>query len=1648
VGSLADYAAKKQAPTPQKPKKDGPSILGQVKNLYGGIVRLPVDLGKEVVGRSTPVVLGKAVANLAQGDVEGVFTDNRSVMATEMARSAKRTFVDQPVVNLQARFDPGPRGQELRQQMAGESIILQTLSPYHAIQSSEGNIVNSVVEDVGNVSMLAAGAGAVLGRAGNAAGLASAQARLGEISRSTGMARQAQQAAMAYTRGEIRAATPTGVAGRLAPTRPVLAARAETVGTGLTRASQFGLTYLDPVEGPLRALSGRIDDAGLTRFDRARGAVGDFVRENTNNLGNRVADSVLPATETVQTRRALEQAFQREAVIAGSESVQPGVAGRRTAAIVAKDVGAPLSDVKLRDVGRRIVGKADINRTYEAVVRDFQDTPMDSTVPADVSTPHRVAVLEAYGANEANLAAYEKAAAEGWGDRWIEEFNRSQAGVPADRRWWGEDIKAWSNYRNRTGSYADADGQIRAGAVEAMADQMQKRADVRTSVELEGRGRLDDGTLDPTQTPDVRPTAWRDVVDEDGNVVRQEVEFGVTQEAIDVRRRNIADQMDSVRSDIAKEQKKAGRARRVANVQGAVADDLAQNVPPTQTDLLERGARTARAETKLRKAERKIAENAAPPRDALPEEPGAAPGSSKSEVAKRLKAERAEARRLATVMDAEQAKVQAQATIDKSKVTPEERAADAFYRGRKAKDGTVSASRARRVFNAEGRRNNIATSSEQRVHRLVRRLADLQRKYDFVEEELSKSAQDVAAGVGEAAVKTMSGRVRSLAGELGEARPITDKRTGVTRIHLTGEVGKVARELEKFYGPTGISANDAIAAALTRAQAKLLPGESLSARKTLSVVVDTLDQQNIPASAEQMVRLQHAADVADVLSHVDEVMQSGRVNGTWLNSPRLAADALEELPWLPDDVRTTLRNDVSKWERARTKALSESTPQVKAQPAFARRAGRWARQEMTNLIAIADQLNAEVPGSGDHIYRMAAEIPTNLDMMTEAKWNPVHQIGGKAPEIAPGANMRVKPRNLPSQSEQSTKLAPTSVEDVQLREAQVAIERTANVVWDKIVNEVAQQIEDTPGLSAYIEEWRAARNGEVPNEAQVIEIVKEYNEALGDSATKKNRLRVLEVDKVAERDFTRARIDLEAAKRRLANVERAEQSLQKGGTKVDIDYGVAQAQKALDEAQMAYDQAELAMRPRIVTEAVWDGLSQWRDEQVKGIPLILEPVARFNRWYKSYALALSPRWWVNNAIGNPVMAMMYGGLSPMDVVRQAKRVRDLARPFGGDVGAMLEAGILDGRIGDILYELGMDVPPEFMPGGKYADIGSRGVEVTEGGMTRNERIAQARRAQDGGELQAAKTELGKWLRENRVAQGKALASDFGYAVNSNLDGFWRTAVYLQKLEDTTFKHLTFDPETGYRTRRDTPGSVMDLTAEQVDMISATALNETLRWMGDFSKMRPWERRIMRHIIPFWSWIRHSNLAFAKLHIYHPRRVVWMAHMAQLFQDPSLTERERQILLGAIQIDDDTIFRVGSLISPVDDASEGLFSPVGFGPTMTKGISPAINLVLAASTGINTSRGAQATRPGGGGQTYFDPLIGEPRNLAGYLVNKALPQQFRAIRDVIQGPGARYDTGQKKETGVNQGTSYGRLGALARGAGIPVPEEVDLKKARG
>lgn len=269
--------------------------------------------------------------------------------------------------------------------------------------------------------------------------------------------------------------------------------------------------------------------------------------------------------------------------------------------------------------------------------------------------------------------------------------------------------------------------------------------------------------------------------------------------------------------------------------------------------------------------------------------------------------------------------------------------------------------------------------------------------------------------------------------------------------------------------------------------------------------------------------------------------------------------------------------------------------------------------------------------------------------------------------------------------------------------------------------------------------------------------------------------------------------------------------------------------------------------------------------------------------------------------------------------------------------------------------------------------------------------------------------------ENARALGRLLNKSYGF--NEYIDSVNRVTVYLAKHK----------------------GGVSSEAAVQLALKAA----------GDFSKMTPFERTVIRRAVPFYAWQRHiTRLAFS-LPIEAPARVAWTLHLSDLAKQTSPDPGAEN------EFNEGTIPFMGKRLSvrSLDPYGSSFFMDPTFRGA-GYALNPVIKLATAAATGVNLNKGPSGTvsgtfrgkNPSGFGAPAEVMAVKHPAALAQFATGNV--PQVRTLQDLIAGKvPVRYDTGEPRKVGKGASkknakptlTGRGRKETVARLLGVPFPE---------
>lgn len=666
---------------------------------------------------------------------------------------------------------------------------------------------------------------------------------------------------------------------------------------------------------------------------------------------------------------------------------------------------------------------------------------------------------------------------------------------------------------------------------------------------------------------------------------------------------------------------------------------------------------------------------------------------------------------------------------------------------------------------------------------------------------------------------------------------------------------------------------------------------------------------------------------------------------------------------------------------------------------------------------IAEFLKAEDghdPLVAEQLRAFAADIPVTLAAAVDAGFNPRYSIGGKIGEVVAAEERRSTAGTLPRVSklaetrERIANAGPSSAEET----AQLAVQRTT--AW--VRNETAYRLQ--------------ARFGTAPS--SVIGIRPE------DAGLDTTDVRTAEGAEALKEAMTALRE--QAREKGLAIVG-------DGGNVIAIPAelinGRALAAEMKKRGYVAWNPASLfdtvpADQVKLSTTFVPEPLLTRFKNQIGPASEIEKAFRKFYdkpmRVWKDQVLALSPRWHVNNIIGGMVTATAGGGINPLTYGRNFAKATKILRAMHDDGRlAALEKSDPEGA------QLALHMDPRIHQGSEAAALGA-GTDLN----IENKPKLPSR----------AKSKL---VRGYKAATGKS------YEFNGFVDDANRLAVFLTERDRMTNAQLAEwvrrNPDLGYSFGKGQHG--LEGIRDEL------AVRQSLKVVGDFTRLSKLERTVIRRVLPFYPWMRHITKLALRMPAVAPVRVAWMMHLAEVFGEaPAFPFLTGYLPMGAEAADQSREYLHIGNVNPFQDIGYGSQGSSDWSITDIPGgvasnASPAITAGAALGLGIDLRTGSQLTRPAGSykldlhGRDSSTPLAREPGLAAGYLA-RLLPAYNvgRAVVDGLEYGGKvplRYPTGQvMKSQGqiiFSDRPSYGPATDLL---GIPLggTEKVSLAELRG
>ena len=424
--------------------------------------------------------------------------------------------------------------------------------------------------------------------------------------------------------------------------------------------------------------------------------------------------------------------------------------------------------------------------------------------------------------------------------------------------------------------------------------------------------------------------------------------------------------------------------------------------------------------------------------------------------------------------------------------------------------------------------------------------------------------------------------------------------------------------------------------------------------------------------------------------------------------------------------------------------------------------------------------------------------------------------------------------------------------------------------------------------------------------------------------------------------------------------------------------------------------------------------------------------------WKTATLAWSVAWVTYNAIGNALMASFSYGQSPSSMLNNMSTIRNELRRANEKAGYGSKAPLRTAMRNDTLSNL---VPSR---------MGAHGPSWAE-----KESVMQ---------LSEADTRLGRTLDYVSEADRSVLGrlTTFSYTLNEFTDNMFRSSVMLDDLHRRLGKEAKVPRELltkNGRLRTDlSPDEHAQFTAisKAANDAQDASVRAALNTMGDFTRLTPMERKLVKRIFPFYPWMRHQTAMTFRMPLQNPLRWAWAQSLATMLADDDDGDAMAHLLsgmaitsLGSISLTPANPFSGGLTAFGSDDSgTPSLFSKQG----LLRAANPIAKLPVQLATGVDTNQGEGTSRPMDQKSTNsFGQLVGTSAaervftgdvlgglGEAGYQALGLAPQT-RGLRDMALGSEARYDSGDAIPYADNR--PGGLLAQIARTARVPfVPSD--------
>lgn len=328
--------------------------------------------------------------------------------------------------------------------------------------------------------------------------------------------------------------------------------------------------------------------------------------------------------------------------------------------------------------------------------------------------------------------------------------------------------------------------------------------------------------------------------------------------------------------------------------------------------------------------------------------------------------------------------------------------------------------------------------------------------------------------------------------------------------------------------------------------------------------------------------------------------------------------------------------------------------------------------------------------------------------------------------------------------------------------------------------------------------------------------------------------------------------------------------------------------------------------------------------------------------FKFSVLAMSPRWVVNNTIGNIVTSMI-GRVSPESFVRAGKKAfKDL-------------------------------VPPEVTQGGfRRAEFPAlKKVVAPSTGWSDKLTGFFSGRTPTEGVLRDVQNVV------SRPVRAVEKFADTVFEVNSQVEDIFRKAAFIDKTTKAAVEEITKRSAggiAGMKTGLDRfleRGSFSDSNVAKVasemlkdEGFKSSMVQQVNNILNDYNSLSKWERGVVRRVVPFWSWWKFVNMMFWSMPVKDPAMAQVIKGLGQAGQEIAKEEWKN----NGLDVKEIPTWIRGNIIlgRTPDDKMLELLNTRSINPLSAAvelpGLSPHFQVFEERRTGKNYLTGAPFTHP--------------------------------------------------------------------------------------